>query len=93
MGPNHHPRKQEVPWLCLRSHLLTCSDRGVARYQLHSGREEPVLLSHTGGLVGDQKSLGSSGGGEAGPGAWPLSPHDQNLPHGTVGATSQLKSF
>lgn len=49
--------------------------------------------------MGDQKSLEPGGGGgdddagEAGPGAWPLSPHDRNLPHRTVGAASQLKSF
>lgn len=43
------PGQERLLFICLRAHLLTRSDKVVARYQLHSRGKKTVLLSHTQG--------------------------------------------
>lgn len=66
MGLDHHPRKREAPFVGLRLHLLTCPDKAVARYRLHSGGEKTALWSHTGGEPGDPEALGAWSQGSSG---------------------------
>lgn len=89
------PGSKRLLFICLRARLLTCPDKVVARYQLYSGGEKTVLLSHGAGTEGgDPEVLGADGPVEERQGlGHRLLSHNRNLPHGTVGAVSQLKSF